>query len=145
MASQERIAVVGGGIIGCAIAFELASRGAAVSLFESGEIGSGATQASAGILAPYTEAHEGSALFELTVRGLAAYDDFVVRVRERSAIPFEYRRSGTVEVAEDPERARDLKSRAGAGLIWLDAGELRQVVPAVSSGALGGLPVSQAT
>jgi glycine oxidase len=139
MASQERIAIVGGGIIGCAIASELARRGAGVTLFESGEIGGGATQASAGILAPYTEAHEGGALFELMVRGLAEYDDFVTRVRERSAVLFEYRRSGTVEVAEDPEHARRLKSRAGADLTWLDDRELRQVVPAVSSGALGGL------
>ena len=135
----ERIAVVGGGIIGCAIAFELARRGGDVTLFESGEIGSGATHASAGILAPHTEAHAGGPLFELTVLGLAVYDEFVARVRESAAPGFEYRRSGTIEVAEDPERARALRARAGQGLAWLEAEELRRLVPAVMPDALGGL------
>lgn len=139
MASQERIAIVGGGVIGCAIAFELGRRGASVTLFEAGEIGGGATRASAGILAPYTEVHQGGPLLELMVRGLEAYDDFVAHVRERSGIPFEYRRSGTVEVAEDPDRARALQARAGDGLLWLDAADLRHAVPAVMPDALGGL------
>lgn len=143
MSSGDRLAIVGGGIIGCAIAFELSRRGAAVTVFEAGEIGAGATQASAGILAPYTEAHAGGRLFDLAVRGLAAYDDFVARVRERSAIAFEYRRSGTVEVGEDAERAALLRSRSGSGLTWLEPAELRDLVPSVSPAALGGLHCSQ--
>lgn len=140
---RERIAVVGGGIIGCAIAFELACRGGDVTLFEAGEIGGGATHASAGILAPHTEAHAGGPLFDLTVRGLAAYDAFVARVRGCAATGFEYRRCGTIEVAEDPERARALRARAGQGLAWLDAEVLRRLVPAVMPEALGGLHCPQ--
>lgn len=143
MASQERIAIVGGGIIGCAIAFELSRRGADVTVFERGEVGAGATQASAGILAPYTEAHAGGPLFDLAVRGLEAYDDFVAHVREGSAIAFEYRRSGTIEVAEDAERAALLRARSGPGLTWLEATELRHRVPSVTSAALGGLHCAQ--
>jgi glycine oxidase len=139
MASRERTAVVGGGIIGCAIAFELSRRGADVTVFEASTIGSGATHASAGILAPYTEAHEGGDLFELTVRGLSAYPDFVAAVRDRSAVGFEYRRSGTIEVAEDGERAQALRARAGGELAWLDAVALRQLVPDVMPDAIGGL------
>ena len=137
--AQERIAVVGGGIIGCAVAFELARRGADVTLFEAAEIGSGATQASAGILAPYTEAHAGGRLFDLTVRGLSVYDDFVATVRMRSAVPFEYRRDGTIEVAEDDGRAEELRARVGEGLRWLDSAALRQLVPEVMPAAVGGL------
>lgn len=139
MDAPERIAVVGGGIIGCAIAFELSRRGASVTLFEAGEIGSGATHASAGILAPDTEVLTRGPLYDLTVRGLAAYDDFVARLRESTAVPFEYRRSGTVEVAEDPERAGALRSREGSGRVWLGAEDLRRLVPALMPGALGGL------
>src|SRR5688572_8171306 len=108
MAPPERIAVVGAGIIGCAVAFELARRGGAVTVFDRRLLGGGATQASAGILAPYIEAHTGGALFELTVRGLAVYDEFVERVRTVSSLSFEYRRCGTLEVAEDDIRAREL-------------------------------------
>ena len=65
MAGAQDVIVVGAGIIGCAVARELARRGAAVRLFEARTVGAGATQASAGILAPYIEAHERGPLFDL--------------------------------------------------------------------------------
>ena len=143
--ARERIAVVGAGIIGCSVAFELARRGAAVTVFDGRRVGGGATQASAGILAPYTEAHGGGALFDLTVRGLQAYDAFVAAVRSVSDLNFEYRRGGTLEIAEDDQRAAMLRDRlsapwaAAAGLRWLDPGELRAAAPSVNSASVGAL------
>lgn len=46
------IAIVGGGVEGLALARELALKGRDVALFEADELGSGATGASAGVLAP---------------------------------------------------------------------------------------------
>ena len=145
MPPGERIAVAGAGIIGCAVAFELSRRGAAVTLFDGRGAAGGATQASAGILAPYTEAHAGGALFDLTVRGLAVYDEFVDRVRAVSPVPFEYRRSGTLEIAEDAGRAEELRRRlaepwaGSSGLHWLDAEALQAIVPFVSATCVGAL------
>lgn len=145
MASGERIGIVGAGIVGCALAFELAQRGAVVTVMDSRELGAGATQASAGILAPYIEAHDAGALFDLTVRGLRAYDAFVERVRAISPRPFEYRRSGTLEIADTPERERDLRQRTAAAwarsadLQWYDADALRALVPGISGDATGAL------
>ena len=51
------ITIVGAGIVGCAVAHELASRGARVHVVDMRGTGLGATQASAGILAPYVEGH----------------------------------------------------------------------------------------
>ena len=51
------ITVVGAGIVGSAIAHELASRGAGVRLIDSRGVARGATRASAGILAPQIEGH----------------------------------------------------------------------------------------
>ena len=82
MRGSAEVIVVGGGIIGCAIAGELAARGAAVRVFEARTVGGGATHASAGILAPYIEGHDRGALFDLTLRSLAMYDDFVARLAE---------------------------------------------------------------
>jgi glycine oxidase len=133
--SPLRVGIVGGGIIGCAIAFELAERGAEVTVFDARALGGGATHASAGILAPYTEAHEGGPLFDLAVRGLAEYDSFVERVRAVTDLAFEYRRCGTLEIADSELRAKDLQARLGlpwvaeAGLYWLDANALRDLVP----------------
>ena len=50
-----KVAVVGGGIIGCATAWELARAGCAVTLFERATPGAEASSAAAGILAPLGE------------------------------------------------------------------------------------------
>src|SRR5688572_10295722 len=76
-----RIGVVGAGIVGCSAAFELARRGADVAVFDMRSPGGGATQASAGILAPFIEGHEQGPLLDLAVRGLEVYEEFVTRVR----------------------------------------------------------------
>src|SRR6266850_1799465 len=78
-----KITVVGAGIVGCAVAHELASRGAQVHVVDMRGTGQGATQASAGILAPYVEGH-GDALLRLGVDSLALYEGFVARVSEDS-------------------------------------------------------------
>lgn len=149
VAAAERIVVVGAGIIGCAVAFELSRRGADVTVYDGRPLGGGASQASAGILAPYIEAHEGDALFDLTVRGLAAYDGFVERVRNNSRVPFEYRRQGTLEIAEDEARVSELRLRltdqgaSDAGLRWLERDALYGVAPSVVRSALGALMCSR--
>ena len=95
------IIVVGAGVIGCAIAHELARRGASVEVVDERLAGMGATQASAGVLAPYIEADEGSPLLDLTVRSLDLYDEFVERTAADSGIAIQYRRTGTIDVATD--------------------------------------------
>ena len=50
------VVVVGSGIIGLGVAYELARRGARVTVLDARAAGLGATQASAGVLAPYIEA-----------------------------------------------------------------------------------------
>src|SRR5689334_14300699 len=64
------VLVIGAGIIGCSIAFELAGRGRSVEIVDDRPPGMGATQAAAGMLAPYLEAHD-APLLELTTRSLA--------------------------------------------------------------------------
>jgi glycine oxidase len=93
------IVVVGAGIIGCAVAYELARRGASVQVLDERHAGMGATQASAGVLAPYIEAQEGTPLLDFTVRSLALFDDFVARASSDSGMAVPYRRTGTLDVA----------------------------------------------
>lgn len=136
------VIIVGGGIIGCAIARELASRGARVRIFEARTVGAGATQASAGILAPYIEGHERGPLFDLTLRSLAMYDDFVARATEGSAVDVEYRRCGSLEIAADDTAADALRRAAetsGAALQWLGASETRRLEPALPDSIRGAI------
>jgi glycine oxidase len=98
--------------------------------------GAGATQASAGMLAPYVEAHEPGPLLEFGVRSLQMYDDWIDAVRCDSGVDVEYRRIGTLLVATEPNRARELQE-AGEALHgiskWLPLEDVRAAHPGVGS------------
>src|SRR5947208_8285990 len=111
-ARPSDIVVVGAGIIGCAVAFELARRGASVQLLEQRSAGMGATQASAGILAPYIEAAEGSPLLDLAARSLDLFEEFVSQASADSGMPILFRRTGTLDVAIDDDGLRKLRTTA---------------------------------
>jgi glycine oxidase len=104
--SSPSVIVVGAGVIGCTVAYELARSGARVVVLEPRAPGQGATRASAGILAPYIEGHEGK-LRDLGVRSLEMYDGFIDRLRAYSAYDIIYQRNGTLEMAfTDADLAR---------------------------------------
>src|SRR5262245_60305376 len=99
---RPAVIVVGAGVIGCAIARELAIRGVRCAVIDPRPVGGGATQASAGMLAPYVEAHGGGPMLDLCVRSLDLYDDWIARLRAEGA-SIEYGRIGTLEIALSPD------------------------------------------
>ncbi|HEX6465229.1 MAG TPA: glycine oxidase ThiO [Vicinamibacterales bacterium] len=136
------IVVVGSGIVGCAIARELAVRGMACAVYDDRPVAGGATQASAGMLAPYVEAHERTPMHDLCVRSLVLYDEWVDAVRAESAMEVEYRRVGTLEVAFDSAEAARLRAAAERSedvvRVWLDSEAVRREHAAIGDVA-GGL------
>ena len=144
MGRSPDVIVIGAGVIGCAVSRELARRGATVRMFEGRTVGAGATQASAGILAPYIEGHERGVLFDLCLRSLGMYDGFVRDVSEESGLPIEYRRCGTLEVALAPGEAARLQAAARIDpvLTWLDPSAARGREPGLASSIEGALLAS---
>ena len=141
-----KITVVGAGIVGCAIAHELASRGARVHLIDSRGVGRGATRASAGILAPQIEGHIPE-LRDLAACSLEMYDEFVRRLEHDARRTIEYRRSGTLQVAlNEPETsalsasARALASM-GVQCTLVDGEAARRLAPALPDRGMAGLVV----
>src|SRR6476661_3815995 len=140
------VVVVGAGIIGCAVAREVARRGARTVVLEARTIGSGATQASAGVLAPYIEAPSDGPLHALTVRSLSLYDEFVSSVIRESGVEVEYRRCGTLEVAHDAGAAEHLQALGewvkskGVDALWMDSEAVSRAEPALAA-TCGGLLV----
>jgi glycine oxidase len=145
VAATSDIVVIGAGIVGCAVACELARRGAGVQIVDQRPAGMGATQASAGVLAPYIEAAEGGPLLDLTARSLALFDAFVERTAADSGMSIAYRRNGTLEVALDAEAVARLTHTAaalverGVEAQLLDAAATRAAEPQLSKAAAGGL------
>ena len=142
--------MVGAGLVGSAIAWELASRGAVVSVFDAREPGYGATQASAGMLAPYTEVRASGPFESLCIEGLEVYDDFVARLRRETGAAFEFTRCGSLELALDDAglaHLRDEHARVAvwpaAGAEWLDRADVGRRQPGLSAEVRGGLLLSR--
>jgi glycine oxidase len=147
MTRPPDIIVVGAGIVGCAVAFELARRGASVQIVDERAAGMGATQAAAGILAPHIEVTSPTAFLDLAIRSLNLFDDFIARVQADGGIPVLYRRTGTLQVATSDNGMRELRNVAArleaqhVVLGLLDAKTILAEEPHLSHDVVGGLVV----
>ncbi|GGA47625.1 glycine oxidase ThiO [Paenibacillus physcomitrellae] len=109
---KQRIIVMGGGVIGLASAFELASRGYEVAVLETGRCGGQASGAAAGMLAPYSENLESpDEFFRLCLESLQLYPAWQARVKEVSGCPFEYTESGSLYIVYHEADMLALESR----------------------------------
>lgn len=140
------VLVLGGGIIGCAIARELTRRGLSVTLIDARGIGQGASQASAGMLVPFNEGRHDPVMQTLGARSLELYDEWIESLATEGAeVP--YSRCGSLEVATEDQGAGVLadaaRSLADEGIPHelIDAVGLRQAVPGLSPAARIGLRI----
>jgi glycine oxidase len=91
------VAIAGGGLIGGAIAFELALAGLRVALFDRQQPGEGSSWAAAGILSPAPENAGMISTVPLGRASLQLYPEFVASVEEISGQSVGYRARGTLE------------------------------------------------
>jgi glycine oxidase len=133
------VVVVGAGIIGMSLAFELARRSVDVVVLERSRPGAGAAGVAAGMLAPTSEAEdENPELVRLALESHRLYPEFVDAVQRASGLTCGYRREGTLLVAlgldDDGELARlkGLQQRLGFSTTWLDPGQVQALEPGLS-------------
>ena len=105
VAGASEAVVVGGGVIGCGIAFELARRGVRVTLLERGRLGGEASWASAGIVSPPSRPEQRHERVELGNLSLRMYPSLVADLEERTGLSLEYRKPGEWTIAIDAEHA----------------------------------------
>ncbi len=95
--------IVGGGLIGCALAAELAARNLNVLVVERDEPGAEASGAAAGMLSPQTDAQEPSPFFDLALESRALYPAWSRLLFDEVGIDVGYRRTGLLRVVSDGE------------------------------------------
>lgn len=121
-AIPERSAVViGGGLIGCAVAAELKRRGHDVVLLERAVPGAEASSAAAGILGPQLEHEEDGPAVDLGLAGRAATLKWARTIAEETGIDVELGAPGALVQALDDDDARALERRVA----WQTARGLR--------------------
>jgi glycine oxidase len=97
------VIIVGGGLIGGSIAFELASEKLRVAILDRQEPGREASWAAAGMLAPGSDSPESSALVPLGIESLRLYPEFVAALENTSGKSTDFMRNGTFEVFRAPQ------------------------------------------
>jgi glycine oxidase len=135
-----QIIIVGGGVIGLAIARELALRGARdIVLFDKNELGKEASWAAGGILAPQVEADASDDFFKLATASRDLYPSFAQALRDETNIDVELDQTGTLYVAFTDDEEAELKQRlewqqrAGLRVEWLHGADVRRLESNVSS------------
>jgi glycine oxidase len=146
--SGAEVIVVGGGVIGSAIAYSLAKRGSSVVLLERGEIGAQASGAAAGLLMPPAAAFGPGPFHDLCHASLALYPSLVAALEATTGIDVQFLAADLAVVAETEEAAQGLrllsrlKDSAPMDFEWVDAASLRLLEPGLSP-AIPGAALAQ--
>ena len=142
------VIVVGAGLIGLASAWELAGRGASVTVLEREVPGCGATRVAAGMLAPVGELDFGEPeLLTMNLRSRELYPDFISAVESATGLDTGYRHTGALHVALDRDEAGELKrimelqQSHGLDSKWLGPMAARDLEPGVSTSLAGAVLV----
>ncbi len=139
------VLIIGGGIIGCSVAWRLAQAGTKVTVLDRAEAGAEASSAAAGMLAPIGEMVEPPAFSELCVASRNLYPRFAAEVEQCSGQSVGYRSDGSMLVAANDEEEEEIRqvhaAQTGQGfaLHRLGPGEARERVPGLSPQIRGGL------
>jgi glycine oxidase len=147
---SPRVAIIGAGVIGLAIAWRLATRGAQVTMFDRGAAGGGASHAAAGMLAATMEAEPGEGpLVELGRASHARWGAFAAELLDATGIDVELRTEGTLIVAlTGDDRAQlmhhlALQQKLGLPVEWLTASEVRRREPHIATTVAGAVLCAQ--
>src|SRR5438270_1479008 len=138
---RPRTVVVGAGVIGLGIAWRLAQAGCAVTVYDKGQAGRGASWAAAGMLAAAVETEPGEEpLLPLALESQRLWPDFASELEGASGISVNYRDEGTLVVAlnrDDTAQLRhsyEFQKGLGLDLHWLNAAEARAREPHLKPG-----------
>ena len=134
------VIVVGGGVIGLSVARAVARRGVSnVMLIERAGLGTEASFAAAGMLAPQAEADRADDFFRLACQSRDMYSSFAAALEDESGIDIELDTTGTIYLAftdddlEEVEQRYEWQTSAGFPVEKLNAREVNELEPCVAN------------
>lgn len=140
MSTTTDILILGGGIVGLAIAIELKLKGASVTIL-SRDFQQAATHAAAGMLAPEAEALSSGSMLDLCLWSRSLYPDWIHKLEAIAGCDTGYWNCGILaplyEVSEEIG-VNGEKSGGSPSFRWLDQTAIHQQQPGLSSEVMGG-------
>ncbi|MYD92095.1 MAG: FAD-dependent oxidoreductase [Chloroflexi bacterium] len=133
--SNVDVAVVGGGIIGCAVALAARRRGLSVAVLERGRICGEASSAAGGLICAQYDADHDTPLVRLRIDGRDAFPEFALLLEELTGLSVGYSAGPTLGLARTDEQRTQLLARvawqrkAGLDAEFLEPDEARRREP----------------
>ncbi|KXG10040.1 Glycine oxidase [Anoxybacillus sp. P3H1B] len=132
------VAIIGGGVIGGSIAFQLAKRNVRTVVLEKERIASQASSAAAGMLGAQSEFASDSPLISLALKSRAMFGQVAEELKQLTGIDIGYVQKGMLKVAVTEEEQKSLQEhyefwrKMGQPVQWLSASELASLEPNVN-------------
>jgi glycine oxidase len=145
MSASYDCVVIGGGIVGAAVARALAARGRRILLLDRAMPGGEASGAAAGMLAPQIEVLADDPILPLAISARGRYAELVQELGRRTGVDVGFFGGGSLQLALGPEDVGPLQAQvaaqgaAGLRAEWLDRAALFRRHPGAARAALGAL------
>ncbi|MFS0635410.1 glycine oxidase ThiO [Mesobacillus foraminis] len=131
-------AIIGGGIIGCSIAYYLAKENLKVGLFESGELGGKTTSAAAGMLGAHSECDDMNIFYPFARNSQLEYFKLEKEIRELSKVDISLCKGGIYKLAYTEKEKKEMESLCALPTVdWLDANQVISNEKTISPFILG--------
>jgi glycine oxidase len=132
------VLILGGGVIGLSLAYELAGQGAKVRILDRGQLGAETSWAGAGILPPSKFRTKAEPIEWLRGYSSQLHAQWAAQLKEETGIDNGFRRSGGVHLADSRDAAAELLQqcerwrRESLYVKWLHAADLDREEPAIA-------------
>ncbi|HCV27801.1 MAG TPA: FAD-dependent oxidoreductase [Dehalococcoidia bacterium] len=146
MPDSPDVAIVGGGVVGCATAYFLTRDGYSVTLIERNSVASHASGFAYGGLSPIVGIIEDDPVLPLSEASDALHSELAERLPAESGVEYEYRTKTSLTLASDPAQVDELreahdwlKLHYKSEVVWHDEASLHALEPRVGPSVTAGL------
>lgn len=140
MKNKFDVVVIGGGIIGCSIAYYLAKENIDVAVLEAEQIGGKSTSAAAGMLGAHSECNDFEVFYPFARRSQLSYQSLQKELKELSGIDIEMRNRGIFQLVYSESEKKQLEKTLSLPTIkWVNPYELKEKEPHIPSNIYGAI------
>ena len=143
--THSDLIIVGGGIIGCAIAYYATKAGLRTTIVEREKLGGKASAVAAGLIAPAGQIKARSPFGDIATASFHLFPDLAKELYEDTRIDIEYNQLGSLRLALTEQEAMKLQERRptqesyGYHLCWLPQENVSEYEPTVTQECIGAI------